>query len=157
MRGGSSGLLGLVLQRREPHQLAAFANRLPGPAAQLAGHAHGLGTRQTGPAMAMEAFDVYDFNIFRWVDGPAALSTLFVRRSHSPGEGRRLAPAAGTGGRGSGKGRARDRICYSAHLGEAHRAGKGQAGVAQALARALLEQSSDGRRELRSATLGPAA
>src|SRR5689334_2836186 len=129
------------------------------PAAQHFARPHGFFARQVGPAMPMEPPRVDDLDVVRGLDSLAAVHALLVGWPRSPCERRRLTPAACTRGHAADElRRVCQRRCNDAHFGEAHRARKCEACVAQGLAWALLEQSLDGRREFRSGeAVGPSA
>ena len=154
-----SGLRGF-LRRPEPHQLTALADEVHGSTTERPGHPNRVLGRETPPAVTVESVGVDDLGGLRRVD-PAAAVGAFVRGAgliRSPGERGRLTPAARTRRGGPREWRFfADNGSDDAHLGKAHGAGEGQAGVTQGFPRALLEQSPDGDREFRDETLGGSA
>ena len=133
--------LGRALQRPESDVLS-----LPG--------------RQALPTPTMETVGVHDVDVLRRVDRLVAEAALVGGEdvAASPRERGRLAPATRADravapeGRVVGDGRG-----HETHFREAHGTGKGQAGVTQGFAGALLEQSADGHREFRGETVGRSA
>src|SRR5947209_5688467 len=107
----------------------------------------------------MESVGVDDLDRLPRVDRLAAVGALVDHdTARSPRERGDLTPAARAGRGAATERRGRgDRGRDGAHLREAHRTGKGQAGVAQGFPGTLLEQSAHGARELRGKTLGPSA
>src|SRR5437867_6997155 len=107
----------------------------------------------------MEPVGVDDLDRLPRVDRLAAVGALVDHdTARSTRERGGLAPAARAGRGATTERRGRgDRGRDGVHFREAHRTGKGQAGVAQGFPGTLLEQSAHDARELRGKTLEPSA
>lgn len=93
----------------------------------------------------MEAVGFDDLDLLTGLDPAAAMCAFPVDGLSGTGERQRLTPAARAGSRHPCERRdPADGGRHIAHLTEADGAGEGEAGVAQRLAWALLEQLTDG-------------